>query len=154
MAGNQEARYFSDSEEEERLLLSLMADLPNRNPRRWWVHDTLKRRDELMGEYHNLIQELEEDEERFHDMMTTIESGPRMLLRRPANLYWYYNNNNNNNFRMSPAVFNGGFAKPGIGVFHRDGPYGSNPCSLYRIRRTDRDTLKPTLQFPLREMPC
>ena len=65
----------SDSEEEEILLLSILLCIPNKNPRRWWVHETLKLR-EALGEYHNLVQELQDDEERFHDY-----------------------------FRMSPAVF-------------------------------------------------
>jgi hypothetical protein len=55
----------SDSEKEEILLLALLLDEPVWNERRWWVHDTLKTREQL-GEYHNLVKELEADEERFH----------------------------------------------------------------------------------------
>jgi hypothetical protein len=45
----------SDSEEEELLLLALLLDEPVRNERRWWVHDTLKTREQL-GEYHTPSQ--------------------------------------------------------------------------------------------------
>jgi glucose-6-phosphate 1-dehydrogenase len=45
------------------LLLALLLDEPVRNERRWWVHDTLKTREQL-GEYHSLVKELEADEAR------------------------------------------------------------------------------------------
>jgi hypothetical protein len=58
----------SDSEEEELLLLALLLDEPVRNERRWWVHDTLKTREQL-GEYHNLVKELEADEDKNASML-------------------------------------------------------------------------------------
>jgi hypothetical protein len=54
-----------DEEEElfnENMLLLLLPKL--RAKRRFWVHDTIARREQL-GEFHTLIKELEADDERF-----------------------------------------------------------------------------------------
>ena len=47
----------SSEEEEELLLLAMLADEEDEKRSRWWVHDTMRHR-EQRGEYHTLVQEL------------------------------------------------------------------------------------------------
>ena len=57
-------RTDDDSSEDEEVLLLAWALETDARERRWWVHDTLRKREQL-GEFHHLIRELEEDDERF-----------------------------------------------------------------------------------------
>ena len=46
------------------LLVASEAMFDSKRSRRYWIHETIRKRDDL-GEFHKLVQELESDDERF-----------------------------------------------------------------------------------------
>ena len=51
-------------DDEEEYLLLLIVSIRRASKRRIWIHDIIKKREEL-GEFHRLVQELKLDSERF-----------------------------------------------------------------------------------------
>ena len=61
--------FSSSSEEEETIaatFLMSIADGKRKRKHKFWVHDTIKKRNTL-GEFHTLLQELEDDDEKFKE---------------------------------------------------------------------------------------
>lgn len=58
--------FSSDSSDEDYLMAAMLMGESRGKKRKYWIHPTLQKRTKL-GEFSQLIQELENDEQRFYD---------------------------------------------------------------------------------------